>query len=179
MSGSALLDPADLIDRPCMKLLKTIRFDASDERVFDLAAAPEEWAVSGAFAFAGAAPNSLTGKSQQAFANGFLGLRSLGRSTFATVADATAADLGQIEQVLTGHFISACGAPDEAAARFSAADETSFIRDLCRDVPINTVFTVRRTWDAQGQIKEEFRTIRPPTGEPLHAKIWTVVDDEA
>jgi hypothetical protein len=162
-----------------MKLLKTIRFDASDERVFDLAAAPEEWAVSGAFAFTGTAPNSLTGKSRQAFANGFLGLRSLGRSTFATVADATAADLGQIEQVLTGRFISACGAPDEAAARFAAADETSFIRELCRDVPINTVFTVRRTWDAQGQIKEEFRTIRPPTGEPLHAKIWTVVDDEA
>src|SRR5262249_15189795 len=74
MSGSALLDPAGLIDRPCMKLLKTIRFDASDERVFDLAAAPDEWAVSGALAFAGAAPNSLTGKSRQAFANGFLGL---------------------------------------------------------------------------------------------------------
>jgi hypothetical protein len=179
MSGSALLDPADLIDRPCMKLLKTIRFDASDERVFDLTAAPEEWAISGAFAFAGAAPNSLTGKSRQAFANGFLGLPSLGRSTFTTVADATAADLGQIEQLLTGHLISVCGAPDEAAARFAAAEETSFVCELCRDAPINTVFTVRRTWDAQGQIKEEFRTIRPPTGEPLHAKIWTVVDDEA
>ena len=111
--------------------------------------------------------------------NGFLGLPSLGRSTFTTVADATAADLGQIEQLLTGYFISACGAPDEAAARFAAAEETSFVRELCRDAPINTVFTVRRTWDAQGQIKEEFRTIRPPTGEPLHAKIWTVVDDEA
>jgi hypothetical protein len=85
--------------------------------VFDLAAVPEEWAISGAFAFAGAAPDSLTGKSRQAFANGFLGLASLGRSTFTTVAEATAADLGQIEQVLTNHFISACGAPDEAAAR--------------------------------------------------------------
>ena len=42
--------------------------------------------------------------------------------------------------------------------------------ELARDAPINTVFTVRRTWDAQGRIKEEFRTIRPPTGEPLHAK---------
>jgi hypothetical protein len=40
------------------------------------------------------------------------------------------------------------------------------------------VFTVRRRWDAAGQIKEEFRTIRPPTGEPLHAKVWTVIDDE-
>jgi Family of unknown function (DUF6505) len=145
-SGSALLDPADLIDRPCMKLLKTIRFDASDERVFDLAAAPEEWAVSGAFAFTGTAPNSLTG-----IANGFLGLPSLGRSTFTTVADATAADIGQIEQVLTGHFISACLASDEAAARFAAAEETSLVRELCRDVPINAVFTVRRTGMRRGR----------------------------
>jgi hypothetical protein len=162
-----------------MKLLKTIRFDASDERVFDVAAAPEEWAVSGAFAFAGAAPNSLTGKSRQAFANGFLGLASFGRSTFAAVANATAADLGEIEQALTWHLVSVCGAPDETAARFAAVEETSFVRDLCRDAPINTVFTVRRTWDSQGETKEEFRIIRPPTGEPLHAKIWTVVDDEA
>ncbi len=162
-----------------MKLLKTIRFDASDERVFDLAAAPEEWATSGAFAFAGAAPDSLTGKSRQAFANGFLGVASLGRSTFAAVADAVATDLDAIEQVLARHFVSAYGAPDEAAARSAAAEETSFVRELCRDAPINTVFTVRRVWDAQGQIKEEFRTIRPTTGEPLHAKIWTVVDDEA
>ncbi len=49
--------------------------------------------------------------------------------------------------------------------------------ELARDAPINTVFTVRRTWDAEGRIKEEFRTIRPPTGEPQHARIWTVVDD--
>jgi hypothetical protein len=161
-----------------MKLLKTLRFDASDERVFDLAAAPGEWAVSGAFSFVGAAPNSITGKSRQAFAYGFLGLVSLGRSTFATVAEAAAADLGQIEQVLARHFVWTCGAPNEDAARIAAVEETSFVRELCRDAPINTVFTVRRTWDAQGQIKEEFRTIRPPMGEPLHAKIWTVVDDD-
>jgi hypothetical protein len=60
-----------------------------------------------------------------------------------------------------------------------AAEETLFVRELCRDAPINTVFTMRRSWDGQGQINEEFRTIRLPTGEPLHAKIWTVGDDEA
>jgi len=46
-------------------------------------------------------------------------------------------------------------------------------------VPINTVFTVRRRLAPGGEIKEEFRTIKPPSGEPLHARIWTVVDDEA
>jgi hypothetical protein len=54
-----------------MKLLKTIRFDASDERVFELAAMPEEWAVSGAFAFAGLGADAIAGKTRQAFANGF------------------------------------------------------------------------------------------------------------
>ena len=162
-----------------MKLLRTIRFDASDERVFDLAAAPEEWAVSGAFAFVGAAANSLTGRSRQSFANGFLGAASFGRSTFATVAEAVPADLEEIEGALARRFLSDYGAPDEAAARAAAADETSFVRELCRDAPINTVFTVRRVWDAQGQIKEEFRTIRPPGNEPAHARIWKVVDDEA
>ncbi len=114
-----------------MKLLRTIRFDASDERVFDVAAAPEEWAVSGAFAFAGAAPGSLAGKSRQAFANGFLGVASFGRSTFATVAEATAADLEAVEQALVRHFVAHHGAPDEGAARAAAAEETAFVRELC------------------------------------------------
>ena len=162
-----------------MKLLKTIRFDASDERVFELAAAPEEWAVSGAFAFAGLGPDAIVGKTRQAFANGFLGLLSFGRSTFATVAEATQLDLAEFERRLAEHFVSAHAAPGAEVALSAAREEAAFVVELCRDAAVNTVFTVRRTWDARGQIKEEFRTIRPPTGEPLHAKIWTVVDDEA
>jgi len=160
-----------------IKMLKTIRFDASDERVYELAAAPEEWAVSGAFAFAGLPGEALVGKTRQAFANGFLGLTSFGRSTFATVGEATAADLEAIEYALALHLVAQHGAPQLEAALPAAKEEVRFVLDLCRDAPINTVFTVRRTRDAQGQIKEEFRTIRPPTGEPLHAKVWTVVDD--
>lgn len=160
-----------------MKLLKTIRFDASDERVFDIAAAPEEWAVSGAFDFADLGAEALVGKARQAFANGFLGVASLGRSTFAAVAEATPADLEAIEAALARHFVAAHGAPGLEAALAAGRQETQFVLDLCREAPINTVFTVRRTRDATGQIREEFRTIRPPSGEPLHAKVWTVVDD--
>jgi hypothetical protein len=162
-----------------MKLLRTIRFDASDERVFALAAAPEEWAVSGAFEFTGVPGSSLAGKAKQAFANGFLGVASFGRSTFATVAEATDADLGGIEDALAQQLVAHCGAPDAATALPAAREELGFVRELCRDAPINTVFTVRRTWDVEGRIKEEFRTIRAPTGAPQHARIWTVVDDEA
>ena len=45
-----------------MKLLRTIRLDPSDTFVFDRAADPGEWAVSGAFMFADANPDTLDGK---------------------------------------------------------------------------------------------------------------------
>ena len=82
-----------------------------------------------------------------------------------------------IQRALALHFVAEHGAPGLEAALPAAKEEIGFVLDLCRDAPINTVFTVRRTRDAQGQIKEEFRTIRPPVGEPLHAKVWTVVDE--
>ncbi len=37
--------------KPVVNLLRTIRLDASDTFVFDGAAEPGEWAVSGAFVF--------------------------------------------------------------------------------------------------------------------------------
>ena len=88
-------------------------------------------------------------------------------------------DLAELERRLAEHFVSAHAAPGAEVALSAAREEAAFVVELCRDAAVNTVFTVRRTWDARGQIKEEFRTIRPPSGEPLHARIWTVVDDEA
>ncbi|MCB1549940.1 MAG: hypothetical protein KDJ41_19230 [Hyphomicrobiaceae bacterium] len=162
-----------------MKLLRTIRFDRSDERVYEVAAAESEWAVSGAFAFAGVEREALVGKVRQAFANGFLGLPSFGRSTFAVVAEAGDGVCDELAWRLASHFVNAYGAPTLEAAMPAAEEETAFVAELCRDVAINTVFTVRRTLDSSGRIREEFRKIRPPTGEPQHARIWKVVDDEA
>ena len=162
-----------------MKFLRTIRFDASDERVFERAAEPGEWAVSGAFAFAYLPSEELTGKTRQAFANGFLGVASFGRSTFATVAEATEAERAGIEARLANHFVAEYGAPSREAALAAAREEIDFAAELAAGAPINTVFTVRRTHTPDGATKEEFRTIRPPTGEPAHARIWTVVDDDA
>jgi hypothetical protein len=157
-----------------MKLLRTIRFDSSDERVFETAAQPEEWAISGAFAFAHLVPAAVTGKTRQAFANGFLGVASFGRCTFAVVAEAAPGVREQIELRLVEHFVVHYGAPGLDAALPAAREEVDFIAELCRDALINTVFTVRRAFDAAGRIKEEFRTIAPPSGEPRHARIWTV-----
>jgi hypothetical protein len=50
-----------------VKLLRTIQLDASDSFVFEKAAEPGEWAVSGAFAFARDEPANLRGKARSAF----------------------------------------------------------------------------------------------------------------
>lgn len=162
-----------------MKFLTTIRFDMSDDNVFDHAAPPNEWAVSGAFAFAGCDPDSLKGKPRQAFANAFLGIGSYGRSTFASVAEITDRELADVETALAAHFVAEYGAPDAEAALPAAREETAFVRDLCRESLINTVFTVRRAFDQDGQIREEFRTIQAPSGQVMHSRIWDVVEDDA
>ena len=54
-----------------MKLLRTIRLDPSDTFVFERAAEPGEWAVSGAFMFWDDDPAALDGKARAAFRGGF------------------------------------------------------------------------------------------------------------
>ncbi|MEO0729314.1 MAG: DUF6505 family protein [Pseudomonadota bacterium] len=157
-----------------MKLLRTIRFDGTDEVVFDRAAPVDEIAVSGSAPFVGITHADLTGKVRQAFANGFLGTVSGGRSTFATVVELSDAEANAVEPQLASLFESVFGAPDRATAEDAAGGEIAFTADLCRDVAINTVFTVRRTLNADGEIEEEFRQITPPSGEPIHSKIWAV-----
>lgn len=161
-----------------MKLLRTVRFDSSDDHVYASAAAPGEWAVSGAFAFQALEDAAIAGKTRQAFANGFLGLTSFGRSTFAVVTEATGEEAAAVADALARHLTAVYRAPDVETALPAAHEEIAFVADLCRDAPINTLFTVRRTHDADGAIAEEFRTIKPPTGEPLHTRIWTIEADE-
>lgn len=162
-----------------MKLLKTIRFDASDERVFELAAAPGEWAVSGAFAFAQLVPGEARAKTRQAFANGFLGLTSFGRSTFATVVTASPTLRDEAQRRLAAHLVEAYGAPGLDASMPAALEEVAFVESLCGDAAVGTVFAVSRSWDRDGCIKEAFRKVNPPSEAEPHARIWTVVDDEA
>jgi len=161
-----------------MKFLRTIRFDPSDAQVFDHAAAPGEWVVSGAFAFADLAPGDIAGKTRQAFSNGFLGLASFGRSTFASVSAMTAKQREAALDALSAHLIAHYGAPDKAAARGAAEEECAFVADLTAEQPVNTVFAVRREFDEKGRIREEFRIVTPPSGE-LHTRIWEIVEDDA
>jgi hypothetical protein len=145
-----------------MKLLRTIRLDASDTFVYERAAEPGEWAVSGAFAFTYSDPADLQGKARTAFRAGFMGLRSLGRSTLAQVVEASEQDRGTVVDLLAMQLLAQFGAPDLATARLAAEEEADFAASLCDHSP-GVLIAVTRRYE-NGAVREEFRTLRPRDG---------------
>lgn len=143
-----------------MRLARTIRFDDSDARVFETAAEPDEWAVSGAFEFSDWTEAEVEGKARQAFANGWLGLESFGRATFVAVAEITPAEYERLVDRLTWHFVERYGAPSAEAALPVARDELSHMRGMCDDHDPNTLLVVERRLVEAG-VAEAFRAIRP------------------
>jgi hypothetical protein len=160
-----------------VKLLRTIRLDPSDTFVFERAAEPGEWAVSGAFAFWNADPDKLQGKARSAFRGGFLGVDSLGRSTLVQVVDASGDQRAALVEALAQRLVAEFGAPDLAAARAAAEEEVAFAASLC-DHPNDTLIAVHRTFE-DGAVRETFRTLRPREGpRPLRAFSFLDVEGE-
>jgi hypothetical protein len=156
-----------------VKLLRTIRLDASDSFVFEKAAEPGEWAVSGAFAFARRNPAELQGKARTAFRAGFLGVESLGRSTLAQIVETHEKDGETVVELLAQQLVRRFGAPDLATARLAAEEETGFVASLC-DHPPGVLIAVTRHYE-DGAIREEFRTLRPRGGEG-HARAFDFLE---
>ncbi len=159
-----------------MKFLRVIRFDGSDGHVFRMPAVPDEWAVSGSFAFADLTDDALKGKVRQEFANGFLGVPSFGRSTFATVADISDDQRLGLRRILADHLEAQWHAPNREAAFQVANIEAEFIEELCENQPINTVFAVSRVMDT-GNIREAFHKVDQQKSDG-HTRIWDVVEDD-
>ena len=161
-----------------MKLLRTIRLDTSDTFIFETAAEPGEWAVSGAFAFWGGDPTRLEGKARTAFRSGFLGVESLGWSTLVQIVEASAAERAGLVAALAAQLMTRFGAPDLAAARAAAEDEITFVESLCTQ-PQDTLIAVHRTYE-DGAVREAFRTLRPRNGgeKPARAFSFFEVDGE-
>ncbi len=143
-----------------MRLARTVRFDNSDEQVFETPAQPDEWAISGAFEFSDWSSEMLAGKPRQAFANGWLGLESFGRATFIATAKIEEAEYAALIDRLAAHFVDTYGAPDLAAARPVAEDEMRFMREMCEDHDPNTLLVVTREMVEAG-VSESFRAIKP------------------
>jgi hypothetical protein len=143
-----------------MRIARTIRFDRSDENVFERPAEEGEWAISGAFEFSNWTEADLVGKRRQAFSNGWLGLESFGRSTFVAVAEITPGEYDRAIESLAAHFGDAYGAPSLEAARPVAAEELADMRAMCEDHDPNTLLVVARELVPAG-VSEAFRAIRP------------------
>ena len=160
-----------------MRLLRTIRLDPSDTFVFDRAAEPGEWAVSGAFMFSGVDPAALTGKARAEFRAGLLGIASFGWSTLAQIVEASEQDRAAIVEHLAQQLVAHCGAPGLAEARAAAEEEVAFAASLC-DHPRDTLVAVRRTFE-DGAIREAFRTLHPRgTRKPMRAFSFLEVESE-
>lgn len=142
-----------------MKLLRTIRLDSSDAFVFERAAAPGEWAVSGAFAFPSLDIAALQGKARAAFRAGFLGLSSLGRSTLVQIVDATEQDRAAAVELLARQLAERFGAPDLGSACAAAEEEISFSASLCHHAA-GVVVAVTRTVEG-GSIREAYCSLLP------------------
>lgn len=162
-----------------IRLPRAIRLDASDTLIFERAAEPGEWAVPGSFAFWDDVPGTLTAKRQQAFRAGFLGLASFGWSTLVEVAEASPAGLEAATAALAAHIRAAHGAPDDAAARAAAEDEIGFARSLC-DHPPGTVLAMTRRHDADGAVREQFRTLhrREGSADRTRLPVFAAVAEE-
>jgi hypothetical protein len=142
-----------------LKLPRTIRLDPSDTFVFERAAEPGEWAVSGAFAFWSQDPATFGQKQRVALRSGFLGIDTLGWSTLAIVTEAAEADRQAMVDHLARQLLEKFGAPDLEAARLAAEEEVAFAASLC-DHPLQTLLAVQRSIE-NGEIRERFRTLKP------------------
>jgi hypothetical protein len=160
-----------------MKLLRTIRLDPSDTFVFERAAEPGEWAVSGAFMFWDRDPTSFEGKTQAAFRGGFLGVASFGWSTLVQVVSAREEDRAALIETLAQQLVAHLGAPSLVEARAAAEQEVAFAASLCDHAP-DTIIAVRRTFE-DGEIREAFRTLRPRGARtPMRAFSFLDVEGE-
>ena len=145
-----------------VKLLRTIRLDPSDTFVFEKAAEPGEWAVSGAFVFWDIDASALQGKARSAFRSGFLGVESLGWSTLVQIVEADAADRARVVDLLAEKLVAHFGAPDINTARLAADEEVNFAEQLCTE-PKDILVGVHRSFE-DGAVRETFRTLRPREG---------------
>ena len=160
-----------------MKLLRTIRLDPSDTFVFDLAAEPGEWAVSGAFVFWNADPGTLEGRARTEFRSGFLGLTSLGWSTLVQIVEASEDDRLAAVDLLARQLVEKFGAPSIEDAVAAAEEEVAFAESLGTQ-PTDTLVAVHRTYE-DGAVREQFRTLRRREGQkPARAFSFFDVEGE-
>jgi hypothetical protein len=154
-----------------MKFLRTVRFDASDSQVFEKTAEPGEWAVPGSFEFLDVESEQLSGKTLQAFNNGFLGIGSFGWSSLVEIAEISDDEYQQVIDQLAQYFIRQHGAPHIAAALPAANDEVHYASEVC-EFPLHTLLAIERELGDEG-IVESLKVIQRRGAEDHGSiKLW-------
>ena len=141
-----------------MKLARAVHFDESDMNVMHIPARTGEWCSSGGFEFSNFTQGDLVGKTRQAFANGWLGLETFGRTTFVAVTQMEPFERDALAKLLADHFVDRYGAPDRQAALPVADEELRQMMELCDEHESGTVLTVARDLTEAG-VRETFRVI--------------------
>lgn len=157
-TGTTAHDPGHDLD----KLLRIIRLDDADSKIYRPAAAAGEWAVTGSFYFWDVDSEALRGAQKQAFAHGFLGTESFGWGSLVAVAEINPMALELTARRLAAHLVERFGAPDLQTALPAAREEVAYACGLCEH-PVNTLLAVSRDLRSNG-INESFKLIRPPGG---------------
>ena len=147
-----------------MKLARAIHLDDSDRNVYFSPARTGEWCLSGGFELSDWTEGELTGKARQAFANGWLGLETFGRTTFVAVTPVSEAEFKDLTDRLARHFVEVYGAPSVEAAQGVAGEELRYMAELCEEHAENTLLVVQRELTEDG-VRESFRTIAAPEAE--------------
>lgn len=143
-----------------LHLARAIHFDESDMNVFHNPARTGEWCIPGGFEFSNFSQADLSGKTKQAFSNGWLGLETFGRVSFVAVTQIEPFELETLTTMLAQHFVDIYGAGTLDAARPVAEEELRHMMDMCAELDPNTLLTVARDLTDAG-VSESFRTIAP------------------
>jgi hypothetical protein len=153
-----------------MKLPRTVRLDTSDTKVYARAAEPGEWAVPGAFRFAGADPSALDKKGRQAFKSAWLGLDGFGDATIVEAMEASAEQYEACVRQLAAHFVEVYGAPDILAAAQAAREELAYAASLAEH-PNHTLLILEREPVEGGGVSERVRVVvKSRAGD--HTRVW-------
>lgn len=134
---------------------RTVRLDDSDLSVFERAAEPGEWAIPGGFEFLDDNETTLSGKRAQGFRSGFLGIKTLGRSTLVAITELDDAEYETVIATLASRLFEHFGAPDPESALRVAREEIAHAESLC-EYETNTLLALERELTDEG-IAERFK----------------------
>jgi hypothetical protein len=101
------------------------------------------------------------------------------------VSEADEAERAEAEEVLAHQLVTRLGAPDAETARAAAREELTFAAELCAGHGVGTLVALHRSVDADGSVRERFRTLRPRESTTLgaghlrgHDKAFFVVETD-